>query len=161
MVSSWLVDAQALSQVFASNGQFILLCSIADGLLLLLEHFYYCFRLLRVEWSIFGETVCERLQRDANAGVGGAFKAAALETVQVNVTGMDLFNFTRPVLFGALEEGLLLPDSGSGFVSMAIDTNPHNLANFKRAKSTSRNVRAAGLVLKGMSELFNMGTKDT
>ncbi|CDI83136.1 hypothetical protein, conserved [Eimeria praecox] len=116
--------------------------------------------LLRVEWKLFRETVCERLQRDANAGVGGALKAAALRTVRVNVTEVDLFNYPRPVLFGVLEEGIVLANAGTGFVALEVDTDPHNLANFQRAKSTSQNVRAAGLIVKGVSELLNLGKKD-
>ncbi|CDJ53667.1 hypothetical protein, conserved [Eimeria brunetti] len=115
--------------------------------------------LLRVEWTLFRETVCERLQRDANSSLGGAFKAAALRSVQVNVTGMDFFNYSRPVLFGVLEEGTILANAGSGFVSLEVDTDPQNLVNFERAKSTSQNVRAAGLVLKGVGKLLGIGGK--
>lgn len=114
-----------------------------------------------MEWRLFRETVCERLQRDANAGLAEAFKAAALKTVQINITGVDFFNHPRPVLFGVLEEGVLLANAGSGFVALEVDTDPRNIANFERAKSTSQNIRAAGLMLKGVNELFSRAKGDS
>ncbi|XP_022588609.2 uncharacterized protein LOC34621467, partial [Cyclospora cayetanensis] len=105
---------------------------------------------LHVEWNIFDDTVCERLHRDANANVVGALKAAALPTVKIHVTGIDLFRYSRPVLWGVLDEGILSINAGTGILRLEIDTDPRNVPNFERFKSTAETTRAAGLVVKGM-----------
>lgn len=109
----------------------------------------YCFfrSRLRVQWKFVRETVCERLHREANEGVISAVKAARFKTVQLNVTGINLFGYSRPVLWGFLDEGVLSLNVGSGLLRLEIDTDPQNGPDFERAKSTAQNVRAANLVL--------------
>lgn len=115
-------------------------------------------RLLLVEWRILGESVCERLHRDANEGVVSAVKAAKFNTVRLKITGVDFFSYSRPVLWGFLDEGVLRVNVGSGLLRLQIDTNPQNAPNFERAKSTTQNVRAASLLINGLGSLFTSKT---
>lgn len=110
-------------------------------------------RLLRMQWKL-RDTVCDRLHRDANEGVLSAVKAARLKTVQLNITGINLFGYSRPVLWGFLDEGVLSLNVGSGLLRLEIDTDPQNAPNFERAKSTTQNVRTANLVLGAVGSMI-------
>lgn len=141
------------TSLYSMMNSFMTLSGRIDDLWMNEGHCYFK-PLLRLEWRILSETVCERLHRDANAGVMGAVKAATFESVRLKITGVDFFSYSAPVLWGFLDEGVLSINAGSGLLKIQIDTDPRNEANFERSKSTAQNVRAAGLVLKGLGSFF-------
>ncbi|CDJ53677.1 hypothetical protein, conserved [Eimeria brunetti] len=114
---------------------------------------------LRMEWRILGETFCERLHRQANEDVSGAFKSAAFSSVQVHVFSLNLFAFDRPVLYAVADEGVVGVNDSSGLLTLQIDTRPENIPNFERSKQTAKNVRTANLIFKGVSSLLGKGKK--
>lgn len=121
----------------------------------------YCYYkpLLRVEWQFLRETVCERMHRDANEGALSALKAAKFESVRLHLSGVDLFSYSRPVLWGSLDEGVLSFNVGSAILRLEVDTNPQNAPDFERAKSTIQNVRAANIAIDVVNSLLSMKDK--
>ncbi|KAL8455056.1 hypothetical protein Emag_001081 [Eimeria magna] len=116
--------------------------------------------LLHLEWRVFSRTVCEELHREAASGVVGAFKAARVNSVRLNITGLDFFRGHRPVMWGLLDEGVLGINLSSALLRMEIDTSPSNVPDYERSRSTAQNVRAAGLVLKGIKWFFSDPKED-
>ncbi|KAL8437441.1 hypothetical protein ACSSS7_000913 [Eimeria intestinalis] len=112
-------------------------------------------RLLHVQWRVFTQTVCEKLHHEASLGVMSAIKAARVNSVRLNITGLDLFKDRRPVLWGVLDEGVLNVNVSAALLRMEIDTSPSNVSDYERSKATAQNVRAAGLVFKGIKWLFS------
>ncbi|KAL8274228.1 hypothetical protein Esti_001817 [Eimeria stiedai] len=110
--------------------------------------------LLHLEWRVFSETVCEKLHRQASSGLVGAIKAARVNSVRLNVTGLNLFGGRRPMLWGLVDEGVLNVNVTSALLRMEIDTSPSNVPDYARARSTAQKVRAAGLVVKGIKRIF-------
>lgn len=125
---------------------------------------FFCFwclhRLLHLEWKIIGETVCERLHRDANENAFSALKASAFNTVRLDITETDFFNYRYPVLWGHVGEGILISKVSSGALRIEVDTNPQNAADFKRSKSTMQTSRAAGLLLTDIAKLVSSRKED-
>ncbi|KAL8425781.1 hypothetical protein Efla_004133 [Eimeria flavescens] len=110
--------------------------------------------LLRMEWRLLAETICQKLHREAGKGVVGAIKAAKVNSVRLNVTGLDLFKRRRPVLWGLVSEGVVGINTSSAFLRMEIDTNPANVPDYERARHTAQKVRVASLALKGLKWLM-------
>lgn len=108
-------------------------------------------RLLRLQWGFFNETFCERLHQQASSGVLGAVKAAAVDSVQLHVVLLSLFRHETPLMYGAIDEGVLGLNEVSDLLTMEIDTSPQNVPDFERSKSTAENVRTANMIFNGVS----------
>ncbi|CDJ41175.1 hypothetical protein, conserved [Eimeria tenella] len=107
--------------------------------------------LLRLQWGFFNETFCERLHQQASSGVLGAVKAAAVDSVQLHVVLLSLFRHETPLMYGAIDEGVLGLNEVSDLLTMEIDTSPQNVPDFERSKSTAENVRTANMIFNGVS----------